>query len=179
MAKLLAFAGSNSSKSINYQLVDYLASQVTSMPVEVIKMSDMELIIYSEDEQNENGFPSAINQIYKLIQAADGLLISVNEHNANPSAFFKNMMDWLSRLDVKFLKDKKVFLLSTSPGARGGMSSLEVAKTLLTRFGAEVVATYSLPSFKENFSSEQKSISNPEMKAEVLKKLHDFVAQLS
>lgn len=176
MAKLLAFAGSNSSKSINHQLVSYLVDQITTVPVELIKLSDLDLIVYSEDEQNENGFPSAVNQMYKHIQAADGLIISVNEHNGNPSAFFKNVMDWLSRLDVKFLAGKKIFLLSTSPGARGAMGSIEVVKVLLTRFGGTIEDTFSLPTFYENFSVDDKTISNQEMRTAVLAKLQHFVS---
>jgi chromate reductase, NAD(P)H dehydrogenase (quinone) len=38
---------------------------------------------------------------------------------------------------------------------------LEVVEKLIPRFGAEVIDTYSFPSFKENFSIEDKKISNP------------------
>jgi NAD(P)H-dependent FMN reductase len=141
MSTILAFAGSNSSTSINHQLVTFLTTQLKETSFELFKLSDMDLIVYSEDEQRDNGFPSSINQVYKHIQAADGLLISINEHNSNPSAFFKNVLDWLSRLDRKFLEGKKVFLLSASTGARGGMSALEVVEKLIPRFGGEVIAT--------------------------------------
>lgn len=178
MSTILAFAGSNSSTSINHQLVTYLTTQLQETAFELFKLSDMDLIVYSEDEQRDNGFPSSINQIYKHIQSSKGLLISVNEHNGNPSAFFKNVLDWLSRLDRKFLEGKKVFLLSTSNGARGGMSSLEVVKNMLPRFGAEIIDTYSLASFKENFSVEETKITNDEIKNEILQKLHQFEASL-
>lgn len=174
MSTILAFAGSNSSTSINHQLVTYLTTQLKETSFELFKLSDMDLIVYSEDDERESGFPSSINQIYKHIQASEGLLISVNEHNGNPSAFFKNVIDWLSRLDRKFLEGKKIFLLSTSNGARGGMGSLEVTKNMLPRFGAEIVDTYSLPSFKENFSIEETKITNDEIKNEILEKLHQF-----
>lgn len=178
MSTILAFAGSNSSTSINHQLVTYLTTQLENTSFELFKLSDMDLVIYSEDEQRYNGFPSSINQIYKHIQASKGIIISVNEHNSNPSAFFKNVLDWLSRLDRKFLEGKKVFLLSASSGARGGMSALEVVEKLIPRFGGEVIATYSFPSFKENFSIEEAKISNEAIKNEILTKLHHFEALL-
>ena len=178
MSTILAFAGSNSSTSINHQLVTYLTTQLKDTSFELFKLSDMDLIVYSEDEQRDNGFPSSINQVYKHIQAADGLLISVNEHNSNPSAFFKNVLDWLSRLDRKFLEGKKMFLLSSSTGARGGISALEVVEKLIPRFGGEVSFTYSFPSFKENFSIEEAKISNEEIKNEIVAKLHQFEALL-
>jgi NAD(P)H-dependent FMN reductase len=138
----------------------------------------MDLIVYSEDEQRDNGFPSSINQIYKHIQASTGIIISVNEHNSNPSAFFKNVLDWLSRLDRKFMEGKKVFLISASTGARGGMSALEVVKNLISRFGGEVVDTFSFPTFNENFSSDHKTVVNEELKTEILSKLQQFENQL-
>ncbi|WP_291120357.1 NADPH-dependent FMN reductase [Flavobacterium sp. UBA6135] len=174
MSTILAFAGSNSSTSINHQLVTYLTTQLKETSFELFKLSDMDLVIYSEDEERDNGFPTSISQIYKHIQASEGLIVSVNEHNSNPSAFFKNVLDWLSRLDRKFLEGKKVFLLSTSNGSRGGIGSLEVTKNMLPRFGAEIVDTFSFPSFKENFSVEDKKISNEAIKNEILQKLHQF-----
>jgi chromate reductase len=174
MSTILAFAGSNSSTSINHQLVTYLTSKLKNTSFEVFKLSDINLVIYSEDEQRKNGFPTPINQIYKHIQASKGIIISVNEHNSNLSAFFKNVLDWLSRLDRKFLDGKKVFLLSASTGARGGMSALEVVEKLIPRFGGEVVSTYSFPSFKENFSTEESKISNEDIKNEIVAKLHQF-----
>lgn len=178
MSTILAFAGSNSSTSINHELVTYLTTQLQDTAFELFKLSDMNLIVYSEDEQRDNGFPSSINQVYKHIQAAEGIIISVNEHNSNPSAFFKNVLDWLSRLDRKFLEGKKVFLFSASTGARGGMSALEVVKNLIPRFGGEVVDTFSFPTFKENFSIESKTITNEELKTQILSKLHQFESQL-
>jgi chromate reductase len=178
MSTILAFAGSNSSTSINHELVTYLTTQLKESTFELFKLSDMDLIVYSEDEQRDNGFPSSINLVYKHIQAADGIIISVNEHNSYPSAFFKNVLDWLSRLDRKFMEGKKVFLISASTGARGGMSALEVVKNLISRFGGEVVDTFSFPTFKENFSSDDKTVVNEELKTEILSKLHQFENQL-
>jgi NAD(P)H-dependent FMN reductase len=174
MPTILAFAGSNSSTSINHQLVVYLTTQLKKTSFEVFKLSEMDLEVYSEDAQRETGFPPSVNQVYKHIQVADGLIISVNEHNSNPSAFFKNVLDWLSRLDRKFLEGKKVLLLSASTGARGGMGALEVTQKLLPRFGAEIVDTFSFPSFHDNFSKEQGLIINEELKTQLLEKLHQF-----
>jgi NAD(P)H-dependent FMN reductase len=86
------------------------------------------------------------------IQKADGLFISVNEHNGALSAYFKNLLDWLSRLDRRFLADKRLLLMATSGGKRGALGALGQAEQLLARFGAEVTATFSLPLFHEHFT---------------------------
>jgi NAD(P)H-dependent FMN reductase len=178
MSTILAFAGSNSSTSINHQLVTYLTTQLKESSFELFDLSEMELVIYSEGEEQENGFPPSINQIYKHIQASTGLLISVNEHNGNPSAFFKNILDWLSRLDRKFLEGKKIFLLSASTGAFAAKTSQDLVRIMLTRFGGEVVDTFAFPTFKENFSSDEGKIVTEILKSEILSKLAQFENQL-
>ncbi len=63
-------------------------------------------------------------------------------------------MDWLSRHNNKFMAHKKITLFSTSPGKGGGASALAAAKKMLPYFGAEIIATASLPSFYQNYSDE-------------------------
>lgn len=151
MKKILAFAGSNSSTSINFQLLNHVAGRIQGHEIKVIKLTDYDLPIYSADIEKERGIPVNASIIKNLIAEHDALVIAVNEHNRNVSAFFKNVLDWLSRLDRNFLAGKKILLMSTSPGARGGAASLEYCKTIFPRFGGQVVQSFSLPSFRDNF----------------------------
>ncbi|MBQ4915419.1 NAD(P)H-dependent oxidoreductase [Maribacter sp. MMG018] len=155
MAYIFGFAGSNSSTSINYQLVNYTASLIEDREVRLMNMYNCPFPMYSEDYERENGFSNSLVEFKNDIQAASGILISVNEHNSNPSAYFKNLIDWLSRLDREFIKDKKVMLMATSGGKRGAIGSLEVCEKLLARFGAIVTGTFSLPSYYENFDKDK------------------------
>ncbi|UII75674.1 NAD(P)H-dependent oxidoreductase [Flagellimonas sp. HMM57] len=154
MASILAFAGSNSSTSINHKLVKYTASLIETHKIQLYDMTRYPFPMYSEDDERQKGFSNSLVELKNDIQRADALLISVNEHNGNPSAYFKNLLDWLSRLERKFLQGKTIFLMSTSGGKIGGANSLEVVKKMLPRFGAEIVSTFSLPSFKENFAAD-------------------------
>lgn len=151
MASILATAGSNSSTSINFQLVTYTAGLVTSHSVELLELSRYEIPMYSADLEKEIGIPGVVTGLNQRIQGVSGLILSVNEHNSNPSAFFKNLLDWLSREDRKFLKDLPVLLMSASGGRRGGISSRTVIEELLPRFGARIVSMFSLPGFHEHF----------------------------
>ncbi|MET6990771.1 NADPH-dependent FMN reductase [Sediminicola arcticus] len=155
MATILAFAGSNSSSSINFKLVKYTADLIREKKVKLKDLSGFPLPMYSDDSENENGYPDEVVGFQKDIKEAEGLIISVNEHNGAPSAYFKNLMDWLSRVDKRFLEDKKIFLMSTSPGKRGAISSLTYVKDTLPRFGGEIMNTFSLPSFNDNFADEK------------------------
>lgn len=161
MKKILAFAGSNSSTSINAKLLNLVVGKISNHEVHRIDLASYDVPIYSADIEKTAGMPSPSLQLKNLIDKHEALIISVNEHNSAPSAFFKNHMDWLSRVDSTFLQGKKVLLMSTSPGKRGAKTSLEfVRDILLPRFGAEIVESFSLPSFGENFDEVSNKLTN-------------------
>ncbi|WP_396634725.1 NADPH-dependent FMN reductase [Maribacter sp. R86514] len=178
MSYILAFAGSNCSVSINYKLVKYTASLIKGQEVKLRDMSKYPFPMYSQDVENENGFSNSLVEFKNEITNAKGLIISVNEHNSYPSAYFKNTLDWLSRLDSKFLADKKIFLMATSGGGRGAIGALEVAEKMLARFQGTVVETFSLPKYGENFD-EEKGITNDDLAKVFATKLDSFVKAIS
>ncbi|BDS10392.1 NADPH-dependent FMN reductase [Aureispira anguillae] len=146
MKKILAFSGSNSSTSINQKLI--LATTQLIDGIDVIDLRDYDAPIYSSDIEKASGIPTNIQKLYDLIQGYDSVILSSPEHNGLPPAFLKNILDWLSRTDgQKFLQDKKVALLSTSPGKNGGASSLGKLSAVIPYWGATIVGTYSLGSF--------------------------------
>ena len=153
MKKILAFAGSNSSTSINFQLLQHVGKRLAGHDIKIQDFSQYELPLYSADREREKGIPVSVKIINRIIQEHDALLLAVNEHNGNVSAYFKNMIDWLSRLDRNFLANKRILLISTSPGRRGAASALEYTKGILPRFGGEIIESFSLPSFQDNFKN--------------------------
>lgn len=175
MKKILAFAGSNSSTSINHRFVSYVSEQIKNHSVEVIKLTDFPLPIFSEDIERETGFPENLKALLSKIKDSDALIISVNEHNGSVSAFFKNTMDWLSRIEYKFLKDKKILLLSTSPGKRGGLTALEYTASVFPRFDSEVVAKFALPSFSENLPEDKNAINDHELAVQLKTAIQLFI----
>ncbi|MCL6273194.1 NAD(P)H-dependent oxidoreductase [Muricauda sp. 2012CJ35-5] len=177
MATILAFAGSNSSASINFKLVQHTVSKMEEHQVRLLDMSGYAFPMFSEDLEKSEGYSNSLVELKDEIQKADGLVLSVNEHNSNPSAFFKNVLDWLSRLDRDFLQQTKVFLMSTSPGKRGGIGALGTVEGMLPRFGGDVVCTYSLPSFYQNF--DENGIVDADEKASHKAALNQFLESLS
>ena len=153
MKKLLALGASTSSGSINRELAVFAASQVAGAAVTELDLRSYQLPIYSADEEEEHGAPADAQAFLDAIRAHDGIVISMAEHNGSYAAAFKNLYDWASRVDQKVWADKPMLLLATSPGARGGATVLEAAKATFPRMGAQLVASFSLPSFYENFSS--------------------------
>ncbi|WP_340074148.1 NAD(P)H-dependent oxidoreductase [Leptobacterium sp. I13] len=179
MKTILAFAGSNSSSSINYRLVSYTTSLIENYDVQLLNMINYPFPMYSEDLEKEKGFPNSLIELHRDIRAAHALVISVNEHNGNPSAYFKNLVDWLSRFDRGFLADKKVFLMSTSPGKRGGIGSKAVVENMMVRMGATVEETYSLPSFHQKFSLQDNKIIDGQLASEFRDTVNSFITKIS
>ncbi|UZO80016.1 NAD(P)H-dependent oxidoreductase [Aquimarina sp. ERC-38] len=160
MNKILAIAGSNSTTSINQRLVEWVAGELPGQKVKVLKIGSYQIPIYSEDLERTSGIPGQIMGIAKEIEEATALILSVSEHNGTWSAFFKNIIDWLSRYNRNFLEHKKILLMSTSPGQRGGLTAVEHARQILPRFSGEVVESFSFPSFYQNFNKEMGTVTN-------------------
>ncbi len=167
MKKIIAFAGSSSKNSINKKLATYTAGLFKNSEVEVLDLNDFEMPLYSVDKEEELGFPSEANKFLSKIGEADLLVVSMAEHNGAYSAAFKNLLDWCSRINGNIFQGKKMLLMATSPGGRGGSSVLEIAKDRFPRHDAKLMGTFSLPSFYENFD-EVNGIVNDELKAGLL-----------
>jgi len=176
MKQVLVFGASNSKKSINKQLAVSAARELKEAKSEVIDLNDFPLPMYGIDEETQNGIPEKAQQFNELLIKADGIIVSLAEHNGSYSAVFKNLFDWLSRIDKKVWKEKPLLLMSTSPGGRGGMNVLNAAKATFPRMGAKSMAVFSLPSFGQNF--QEGSIVEENLKADFLKAIADFAGEL-
>lgn len=162
--KLLAFAGSSSTHSINKKLVTYAAGLFSAATeTEILDLNDYELPLFSVDREKLVGQPLVARKFLDKIEWADVLFISVAEHNAGMTAAFKNIYDWASRQKKVVFDNKPLLLMSTSPGKYGGKNSLEAAQISLKHYGGDIRATFSLPSFNENFDVEAGKISNKEL----------------
>lgn len=166
--KILAFGASSSKKSINKQLATYTANLFKNAKVDLLDLNDFEMPIYSIDKEKEDGIPQLAHDLYEKIGASDLIVISFAEHNGAYSSAFKNIFDWMSRINGKTFQEKPVLLLATSPGARGGSSVLEIAIKRFPFQGAIVKGSFSLPSFNDNFDAE-KGITNEDLKKDLLK----------
>ena len=170
--KILAFAGSNSSASINKKLVTHATTFFTEHTIEILDLNDYEMPLFSVDKLAKNGLPQLAIDFSKKIDASDLLLISFAENNGAYTTAFKNIYDWISVISERkaFWGDKPTFIMATSPDPRGGASVLNLAKTTLPYYGAKVIDTFSLPSFYKNFK-EQGGITNEPFATQLKEKL--------
>lgn len=165
--KILAFAASNSRKSINKSLINYAATLLENHEVEIIDINDYEMPMYSSDLEEAHGIPDAASRFLKKIQDADALLISYAEHNGNYTVAYKNLFDWASRENQKVYQGKSILMLSTSPGPGGARSVLTLATESAHFFNGKVRASLSIPSFYDNFDQEKYELNNTELVSEL------------
>ncbi|MBW7676263.1 NADPH-dependent FMN reductase [Chryseobacterium chendengshani] len=174
--KILAFAGSTSSTSINRELVKFVLKSFPQEEIKLIDLNDFSMPVFSVDLEKK-GFPDEAHQFLKNIEECDVIICSLAEHNRSYSAAFKNIFDWASRINVKVFQNKPMLLMSTSPGGYGGGNVMNTAKTFFPQFGADVKETFSLPKFYENFDLES-GVINPEMLVDLNGKIENFKDQI-
>lgn len=180
--KFLSFAASNSRQSINKQLVTYATEilserVVANAEIEIIDLNDYEMPIYSIDRENESGIPAAAHRFFKQVREADAILIAFAEHNGSYTAAYKNLYDWVSRIDMRVYDNKPMVLLSTSPGRGGGKNVLNSAADAVPHFGAIVCGTFTLGSFRDNFDVETGRLINAEHRSELIAQLDRLLSE--
>ena len=153
MPNLVAFGASSSKNSINRKLAHFAAQQVPNAHINLLDLNDYEMPLFSTDREKE-GIPDKAHAFKAAMQASSGIIISFAEHNGAYTTAFKNIFDWISRLDKPIWCGKPMFLLSTSTGERGGKTVLELAYIRLSR-DMPNIPCFALPSYKENFDEEK------------------------
>lgn len=165
MKNLLIIGASNSTTSINKSFARHAGSLINGTDHTTLDLNEYEMPIYSSERESHSGIPDAAQRFVELIESADGVILSLAEHNGSYSAAFKNVLDWSSRQKQKLWSERPMLLLSTSPGERGGSTVLAAAEGSLPYLGANVIDTFSLPSFYDNYS-EGVGITDEDLKAQ-------------
>ncbi|MEM7448904.1 MAG: NAD(P)H-dependent oxidoreductase [Myxococcota bacterium] len=169
--KILAIAATNHNESINKKLLTYTASVIqerfAESQIELLDLVDYEMPLYRQDREAEGGIPQKAQEFFGKIGDSDAVIISFAEHNGGFTAVYKNLFDWMSRINQKVFQDKPVVLMAASPGPRGGAGVLAAAESGAPYFGMDVKAKVSMPVFKSNFDLATGEVSNEEIKAQI------------
>ena len=172
MKNIIAFAGSNSKNSINKELVTYASTLLKNIDVTILDINDFDLPLFGVDREKEQGIPENAHKFLNAIKSTDGIVLSLAEHNGAYTVAFKNLLDWMSRIEGKTFFGKPMLLMGAAPGSRGGQSVLAIAKDRLPRHNANIIDVFSLPYFGSNFS--EGKITNGELDAELKRKVSIF-----
>lgn len=156
MKKVLAFGASNSKNSINKKLAAFAGRTLREVELTVADLNDYELPLYSIDLEREIGVHENAIQFFDAINQSDAIIISLAEYNGLHTSAFKNLWDWMSRINnMNIWNNKPMFLLSTSPSKRPESNVLKVSKHLFPYFGGNIIAAFHLPSFNHYFLNQE------------------------
>lgn len=145
--KILAFAGSTRTQSINKKLIKIAAegARKAGAEVTIIDLRDFPMPLYDGDLEAEKGLPENALKLKKIFNEHKGLLLSCPEYNSSITGVLKNTIDWISRSapgqkkDLEEFDGKVVGLLSASPGALGGLRGLVHVRVILGNIGCLVL----------------------------------------
>lgn len=177
--KILAFAASNSSRSINRELAAHVAGLAKAAEIEVLDLNHYEMPLYSEDREQHDGPPAAARAFVARINAADALVIAYAEHNGAFTAAYKNVVDWASRVQRKVFAGKPTLMLAASPGPGGAASVLAMAAQSAPFLGAELIRAVSVPEFERVFDRSRGRLRQGDTERSVRAAVRDLEAAVA
>ena len=105
--------------------------------------------IYSPDRQKADGVHPLAQALFDEIGASDAVIVSFAEYNGFVTAAWKNIYDWMSRIDQKVWQDKPLVLLAASPGGRAGANVLRTQEQTAPFFGMNIKGKYGVGKWAE------------------------------
>jgi len=148
--RLLIIAGSERAGAYSRRLarVAAAAARRDGCDVAELDLRALALPIYDGDLEHASGVPAAALQLRDALTSHDAMLLVTPEYNGFPTPLVLNAFDWMSRIPatadggagLKATVDKPVALLSSSPGALGGLRAMTLLRQYLQGNFAMIVA---------------------------------------
>ena len=115
MLKLIAIVGTNSNRSTNRQLRQYMSKHFADKAeIELVEIKDIPMF----NKPADRNVPELVSEIAEKIDAADGVLIGTPEYDHSIPAVLMNALAWLS-YGIYPLLNKPVMITGASYGTLG------------------------------------------------------------
>jgi NAD(P)H-dependent FMN reductase len=146
MAKLLVIAGSTRTAAFSKKHARAACSiaAIAGHEATFVDLREYAMPLYDGDLEESEGLPEAAVRLRGMVKTHDALLVVTAEYNSSLPAVLKNTLDWLSRPykaepGVSPTKGKVAAMLSSSPGALGGLRALVHLRQVLMNLGCTVI----------------------------------------
>ena len=154
MLKFIGLVGTNSKKSTNRQLLQYMQKHFADKAeIELIEIKDIPIFNKPSDMQ----VPEIVKEIAAKIEAADGVIIGTPEYDHSIPAILMSALAWLS-YGIYPLLGKPVMITGASYGTLGSsraqlqlrqiLDSPELKASVMP--GSEFLLSHSLQAFDKN-----------------------------
>ena len=144
--RVLVVAGSTRTDAFSKKLARAAVRSVEQAGAQatLVDLRDYPMPLYDGDLETTGGLPEHAVRLRELLKAHDALLVASPEYNSSIPAVLKNALDWLSRPHapepgVSPYRGKVTALLSSSPGALGGLRGLVHLRQILQNVGCTVI----------------------------------------
>jgi chromate reductase len=118
--KILAIPGSLRAAAFSRKALQACIDHAPEgMEFETVEIRDIPF--YDGDVEATTGLPASVVALREKIKAADAVIVSSPEYNASTSAVLKNAIDWCSRPPSQPFSGKPMAIITSSPGATGGI----------------------------------------------------------
>jgi NAD(P)H-dependent FMN reductase len=113
--KLIALVGTNSKKSTNRQLLQYIQKHFEEKAeIELVEIKDLPMFV----RNGEENVPAEVHEIAAKIEASDGVIIGTPEYDHAIPASLMSALAWLS-YGISPLHNKPVMITGASYGTLG------------------------------------------------------------
>ena len=154
MKKFIGLVGTNSDKSTNRQLLEFMEKHfVKDVEIELVEIKDLPMF----DKPENMDLPKIVLDMAKKIEEADGVIISTPEYDHSAPASLMNALSWLSYGIYPFV-DKPVMVTGASYGTLGSsraqahlrqiLDSPELKARIMP--SSEFLLSHSLEAFNES-----------------------------
>ncbi|QZX49358.1 NADPH-dependent FMN reductase [Mycoplasma sp. E35C] len=148
-AIIVSCSNTNFKTSINYDLASKIAHKGS---FDLLNLADYNVELFSIDIKAN--VPAKINELKAKLLAYEKIVFITPEINGYLAAFAKNIFDWLS-LEGAWLKDKKAYVATATPGAKGGPMVRSIFSQVLEFFGAKVLGSVGFAEYKLDANKDQ------------------------
>ena len=153
MTRLLLISGSLRRDSFNSRLLHRIGDMLaTRCELDYLIPIEVGLPLFDQDYEGDTTLQQKVMQIHTRFSAADGVIVACPEYNGQPTAYLKNLIDWLTRMAYvranvgNPLIDVPVLLCSASTGSSGGSLAIPSLRALFGYVGAVVIGdSFTLP----------------------------------
>ena len=138
--RFLLFSASLQADSLNTRLAALAARVIEDNGGETdfATMREFDAASYDADEQANDGFPAAAEELRDRIIASDAFVIASPEYNFSMPGALKNAIDWVSRFRPQPFNERHGLLMSASPSMAGGNRGLWALRVPLEHLGARI-----------------------------------------
>ena len=154
MLKLIGLVGTNSKRSTNRQLLQYMQKHFADKAeIELVEIKDIPIFNKPADKK----LPAIVTEIAGKIEAADGVIIGTPEYDHSIPASLMSALAWLS-YGIYPLLNKPVMITGASYGTLGSsraqlqlrqiLDAPELKSSVMP--GSEFLLSHSLQAFDKN-----------------------------